>query len=66
MDIQIRKALPQDADIIIKIYNESFYEDYVKYGECPAYGRSEYEMKKSIVEIPKYIALHDSIPIGVI
>ena len=23
-------------------------------------------MKKSIVEIPKYIALHDSIPIGVI
>ena len=66
MDLQIRKAIAEDAEILIKIYNEAFYEDYVKYGECPAYGRSVDDMKKSIAEIPKYIAYYNSIPIGVI
>ena len=66
MDVQIRKAIPEDAEILIKIYNEAFYEDYVRYGECPAYGRSVDDMKKSIIEVPKYIALVDSRPIGVI
>ena len=66
MNIEIRKAIPEDANILIKIYNESFYEDYVRYGECPAYGRSVDDMKKSILEIPKYIAYHDSVPIGAI
>ncbi len=66
MDLQIRKAIPEDAEILIKIYNDAFYEDYVRYGECPAYGRSVDDMKKSIIGISKYIAYHDSIPIGVI
>ncbi len=66
MDIQIKKAFAEDANILIEIYNESFYEDYVNYGECPAYGRSVNDMKKSIIEIPKYIAFYNSIPIGVI
>ena len=66
MDIQIRKAIPEDAEILIKIYNDAFYEDYVRYGECPAYGRSVDDMKKSIIEVPKHIAFVDSPPIGVI
>ena len=66
MDLQIRKANPEDAEILIKIYNEAFYEDYVRYGECPAYGRSVDDMKKSIIEVPKHIAFVDSTPIGVI
>ncbi|MBR4825257.1 MAG: GNAT family N-acetyltransferase [Spirochaetaceae bacterium] len=66
MDLQIRKAVPEDAEILIKIYNAAFYEDFVRYGVCPAYGRSVNEMQKSIIEIPKYIAFHDSIPVGVI
>ena len=66
MDLQIRKAIPEDAEILIKIYNDAFYEDCVRYGVCPAYGRSVEEMKKSIIEISKYIAYHDSTPIGVI
>ena len=49
MDLQIRKANPEDAEILIKIYNEAFYEDYVRYGECPAYGRSVDDMKKSML-----------------
>ena len=46
MDLQIRKADIEDAEILIKIYNEAFYEDFVRYGECPAYGRSVDDMKK--------------------
>jgi ribosomal protein S18 acetylase RimI-like enzyme len=64
--MQVRKAIPENAEILIKIYNEAFYEDFIRYGECPAYGRSVDDMKKSIIEIPKYIAYYDSIPIGVI
>ena len=66
MDLQIRKANSEDAEVLIKIYNEAFYEDYVRYGECPAYGRSVDDMKKSIIEVPKHIAFVDSTPIGVI
>lgn len=64
--IEIKKATSEDAEILIKIYNEAFYEDFVRYGQCPAYGRSVDDMKKSIIEIPKYIAYQDSTPIGVI
>ncbi len=66
MDIQIRKAIPEDAEILIKIYNAAFYEDYVRYGVCPAYGRSVNDMRISIIEVPKHIAFFDSKPIGVI
>ena len=64
--MEIKKAIPEDAEILIKIYNEAFYEDFVRYGQCPAYNRSVDDMKKSIIDIPKYIAYHDSTPIGVI
>ena len=66
MDLQIRKSIPEDAEILIKIYNAAFYEDYVCYGVCPAYGRSVDDMKKSIIEVSKHIAFVDSTPIGVI
>ena len=66
MDIQIRKATPEDAEALVNIYNKAFYEDYVKYGECPGYGRSVSDMVKSINEIPKHIAYVDSNPIGAI
>lgn len=64
--MEIKKAILEDAEILIKIYNEAFYEDFVRYGQCPAYNRSVDDMKKSIIDIPKYIAYHDSTPIGVI
>ncbi|MBO4386556.1 MAG: GNAT family N-acetyltransferase [Treponema sp.] len=66
MEIQIRKAVSEDAETLINIYNAAFYEDYVRYGECPAYGRSTDDMKKSIIEVPKHIALYNSLPVGVI
>lgn len=41
MNIKYRKAAVEDAELLIEIYNASFYSDYIKYGECPAYGKTK-------------------------
>lgn len=66
MDIKYRKATIEDADLLINIYNASFYSDYVKYGECPAYGRTKEAMEKSIVNNPKFIFYDKEKPVGVL
>ena len=66
MDLQIRRATAEDAHILVDIYNKAFYEDYVKYGECPGYGRSVSDMIKSINETSKYIAYVGAGPVGAI
>ena len=66
MTLTYKKAANSDADLLIDIYNSSFYDDYVRYGECPAYGRTKNQMERSILEFPKYIIIKDSIPVGVI
>lgn len=65
-NITFRKAVKEDADILIKIYNDSFYDDYIKYGECPGYGKTREQMENSIQNVPKHIILKDEIPIGVL
>ena len=57
MKIEYRKADIADAELLIDIYNSSFYSDYVKYGECPAYGKTKEMMEKSIINYPKFIIL---------
>ncbi len=64
MSLSYIQAKKEDADLLIKLYDLSFYEDYVKYGECPAYGRSREEMEASIENFPKLIIYYDAIPIG--
>lgn len=66
MSLKYINAKKEDADILIKIYNASFYDDYIKYGECPAYGRTKESMEASIKNFPKLIIYYDDIPIGVI
>ena len=66
MDIKIKSATTKDAEVLVDIYNKAFYEDYVKYGECPGYGRSVSNMEKSINEMPKYIAYVGSVAVGAI
>lgn len=66
MNIEYRKAEAEDALLLIRLYNDSFYEDFKKYGECPAYGRTEDRMKKSIEKYPKKIIYCDDVPVGVI
>ena len=49
MKLEFRKASLADAEQLIEIYNTSFYDDYIKYGECPAYGKTKEVMEKSIL-----------------
>ena len=66
MKIAFRKADLADAALLIDIYNSAFYPDYIKYGECPAYGKTEEMMQRSIADIPKFVILSDEKPIGCI
>lgn len=64
MKIEYRKAEIADAELLIGIYNSAFYDDYIRYGECPAYGKTREMMERSIVGYPKFIILYDNEPVG--
>lgn len=64
MKAEYRKASVGDAVLLVHIYDLSFYADYLKYGECPGYGRSKAEMEESILRYPKYIILCSGEPVG--
>lgn len=66
MVLTYRKAAKSDANLLIDIYNASFYEDYIHYGECPGYGKTKEQMESSIRALSKYIVSKDGIPVGVI
>ncbi len=38
MTIEYRKAETEDAEMLVNIYNASFYGDYRRFGACPGYG----------------------------
>lgn len=64
MEIKYRKADIADAELLIDIYNSAFYSDYIKYGECPAYGQTKQIMERSIINYPKFIILSDNKPLA--
>jgi N-acetylglutamate synthase and related acetyltransferases len=64
MTIEYRKAALEDAELLISIYNASFYSDYLRYGACPGYGKSKEMMEESIRCCPKHIILCDNVPVG--
>ena len=66
MKIEFREAVISDSELLIEIYNSAFYKDFIKYGECPAYGRSLEEMQQSILEFPKFVILCDGAAVGCI
>ena len=66
MNIKYRYAKIEDAELLIEIYDASFYDDYIRYGECPGYGKTVAGMKKSIIDVPKFIILYDNKPVGVV
>lgn len=37
MKLEYRNAKKEDAKLLTDIYNKSFYDDYIHYGECPKY-----------------------------
>ena len=66
MEIEFREADITDAETLIEIYNSAFYSDFIKYGECPAYGRTKEQMEQSIRDFPKFLIMCDGRPVGCI
>ena len=66
MNISFKKAGTEDASLLIGIYNASFYADYLRYGQCPAYGKTVEIMQQSILDFPKFLILCDGRPVGCI
>ena len=66
MDIEIVPAQAEDAVNLVKIYNLSFYSDYIKYGKCPGYNRTADSMVKTIQNNFVYKILFDDKLIGAI
>ena len=66
MEIEFKKADITDAELLIEIYNSAFYSDFIKYGECPAYGRTIEQMEQSIRDFPKFLIMCDGRPVGCI
>ena len=66
INLRYRRAEKSDAELLRAIYNSAFYDDYVRYGECPAYGRTVEQMENSIANVQKEIVFFDNTPVGVI
>ena len=64
MKIVYRQARIDDAELLVNIYNASFYNDYVRYGSCPGYGQTKEMMEESIGKYLKHIILCDNKPVG--
>ena len=62
--IEYRQAVLEDAQLLIRIYNSSFYDDHIGYGFCPGYGQTIEQMEASISKYLKYIILCDNEPVG--
>lgn len=66
MELFYKNADINDAETLVDIYDSAFYDDYIRYGECPAYGRSVENMEQSVQEFPKVIAYDQGKAVGVI
>ncbi len=65
MNITFKNAQIEDTRLLVDIYNQSFYDDYIRFGYCPGYGKTEEEMQQSMSSTTKYLILCDGNPIGV-
>ncbi|WP_312648962.1 GNAT family N-acetyltransferase [Aminipila sp.] len=57
-------ATNDDIEDLIEIQNKAFYDDYIKYGECPGYGRTYESMKLSVENCAVYKIMVDEILVG--
>lgn len=64
MTIEYRPAATEDAELLVGIYNASFYDDHIRYGAGPGYGKTKAMMEESIRNAPKHIILCDQKPVG--
>lgn len=66
MNLTIMRASESDVKRLIEVYDLSFYSDYVKYGECPGYHRTEENMLNSIQNYYVYKIIADDKIVGAI
>ena len=64
--IEFRKASAADAELLIDLYHSAFYSDDIRYGTCPAYGKTKEMMEQSIMDSNNFLILYDSMPVGCI
>ena len=66
MRLTFRPAVPDDAALLVRLYDAAFHADYVRYGQCPGYGRSVSDMLSSLARTHKQLLLLDGEPVGVL
>lgn len=64
MNITFNKATICDIEKSIEIQNQSFYNDFLKYGSCPSYQRTPERMKEIIENEIVYLIFYDHILVG--
>ena len=66
MRISIKNAHNVDAKQLAEVFNLSFYNDYVKYGECPGYNKTEEDILMGMTEYAVFKIIADGKIVGAI
>ena len=66
MNIHYIKASLDDIELLKLIYDASFYQDFIRYGECPGYHRTTESFEKSIKKSHLELIYLDEIPVGAV
>lgn len=64
MQIRFVRACPFDTELVIKIQNEAFREDFERYGQCPSYQRSQKDTEDIIRRHYDFLIYADEIAVG--
>lgn len=64
MSFTYRKANFKDIERLIEAQNKSFYDDYIKYNECPAYNESIEAMDRYINKCIVYVIEYNGEIVG--
>lgn len=64
MEIKFERAKLDDVEALINVRNQCFYEDYVKYGECPGYNNTIESMTGAILNRIAYKIISNDQIIG--
>ena len=64
MNIAVMPAEPADAKRLAEVFNASFYSDYLRYGECPGYHKTEADILAGMRAYAFYKLLADGAIVG--
>lgn len=63
-NLRFERAVAGDANMLITVQNAAFHDDFLAYGECPAYQEPLAEMERQIQTRIVYKILDDTTVIG--